>query len=61
MLKFLKWLIKGRPHITYEGHHCGCCGHWTDEKFSIPTFQSCGKWWDTWGLCNTCIKGGKED
>lgn len=59
MLKFLKWLIEDRPYITYEGYHCGCCGHWVDEEFSIPTHKSYGKWADTWGLCNKCRKPGR--
>jgi len=61
MLKFLKWLIEGRPHVTYEGYHCGCCGSWEDEEFSIPTYKSYGKWADTWGLCSKCREPEKEE
>jgi len=56
MIKFFKWIVKGRLYIDYEGYHCGCCGCWENEKFSIPTYKSNGEWADTWGLCNECKK-----
>ena len=42
--------------IHYKGVHCGICGKWVKEPFEIPEYQSYGKWWDTWGLCEECIK-----
>jgi len=46
--------------IQYRGYHCGICGKWVNEPFSVPEYQSAGEWWDTWGMCNECIKIGKE-
>lgn len=53
---YLKWLRQGKPIITYGGFNCGCCGEWIYEKYTIPTYKSCGRWWDTWGLCDKCAK-----
>ena len=50
MISWLKWLLSGRPYIEYPGYHCGCCGKWVDDPFSMPTYKSIGSW-DTWGLC----------
>lgn len=47
----LRWLSHGAPMIYYEGYTCGCCGKGWKRPFVIPEFQSCGHWWDTWGLC----------
>lgn len=49
--RWLRWLWDGKPVVTYPGYHCGCCGAWTWEKFSILTYKSYGEWWDMWGLC----------
>lgn len=55
--RFFQWLKDGKSVITYQGHHCGCCGAWTDEEYAVLTYKSAGKWWDTWGVCPKC--GGK--
>lgn len=53
--KWLYWLTHGKKVLTYSGYHCGCCGRWTEKKFSIPTYKSDGSYWDTIGLCpNEC-------
>ncbi len=57
MIKWLKWILKGKPIIKYEGYNCGCCGKWVNEKFSVPEYKSVGRWWDTWGLCDGCFNG----
>ena len=46
-----KWKKQGKPMLHYSGFNCGCCGKRWDIPFSIPTYESCGKWWDTWGVC----------
>jgi hypothetical protein len=51
MLSYIKWLLKGKPTVKYEGFHCGCCGRWNDIEVEIPEYLSEGKWWDTWGIC----------
>jgi hypothetical protein len=54
-MRWLLWMLRGRPYLRYDGYHCGCCGRWIDESFSIPEYKSCGRWWDTWGVCpNGC-------
>lgn len=53
-IRYIKWILKRKPYLTYEGYNCGCCGNWINEKFSIPEYKSAGKWWDTWGLCDKC-------
>jgi len=47
----IKWVIQGKLMINYLGFHCGCCGRWWSIPFEVPTYESCGEWWDTWGLC----------
>lgn len=42
------------PYIKYNGFHCGCCGTWIEEEFTVPKWDSAGWWWDTIGLCNGC-------
>lgn len=59
-LKWLKWILKGKPMITYPGYNCGCCGKWIEEEFSIPEYKSEGEYWDTIGLCKdqkVCVRG----
>lgn len=56
LIEYIKWLRDGKPVITYPGFHCGVCGRWEGEEFSIPRYKSNGKWWDTWGLCKQCIQ-----
>jgi len=56
LYRYLIWIKKGKPMINYNGFHCGCCGKYVKEKFSVPTYKSCGKWWDTWCLCEECCK-----
>jgi len=58
---WLKWIIKGRPYITYPGYHCGLCGKWTYISFTIPKYKSDGEWLDTWGICKKCIRVKKDD
>jgi len=58
-MKWLKWILKGRPTIKYEGFHCGICGAWIDKKFEMPTYKSNGKWADTWEVCDECFGGIK--
>jgi len=60
LYRYLKWLIKGKPVVNYQGFNCGCCGEWIYENYSIPTYQSCGEWGDTWGLCDNCKGYGYE-
>ena len=47
----LKWIRQGRPMIKYPGFGCGCCGKYWAIPFEVPTYESSGKWWDTWGVC----------
>lgn len=54
IIKWLKWLLKGKPMIYYEGFHCGICGRWTFQPFELPEYKSDGEWWDTWGVCEKC-------
>lgn len=54
MFSWLFWLVRGKPLIHYAGYHCGCCGKWVEEAFTVPVRESCGKWADTWGLCKDC-------
>jgi len=54
LIRKIRWYLNHKPMIEYDGYNCGCCGKWVNEKFKIPTYQSEGKWWDTWGLCNKC-------
>ena len=60
MIKWIKWYIKGKSMIKYEGYHCGLCGRWEDETFEIPEYKSCGKWADTWGVCKKCEQGERQ-
>ena len=53
-LCWLQWIMDGKPNLMYLGFHCGCCGKWTDETLYVPTYQSLGEWWDTWGICHKC-------
>ncbi len=50
-LRWIKWLIDGKPAVHYTGYHCGCCGRWVEEPFHIPTYKSEGSDADTIGLC----------
>jgi len=52
--RWLRWKLIGSPLISYPGKHCGCCGAWIDVPFTIRTYQSFDKYWDTWDLCDTC-------
>lgn len=58
--RWLKWLKNGKPYLSYKGFNCGCCGAWESEPFKIPEYKSCGKWWDTWGLCKKCIEESEK-
>lgn len=51
---WLKWVLKGKPMVHYNGFHCGVCGKWVNDPFEIPEYRSVGGWWDTWGLCEEC-------
>ncbi len=50
-MRWLWWILCGKPMLSYSGFHCGICGKWFDEPFSIPDYQSSGEWVDSWGLC----------
>ena len=54
--RWLKWYLKGKPMVQYRGYHCGICGKWVNEPFSVPEYQSAEEWWDTWGVCEECVK-----
>ncbi|HUV85253.1 MAG TPA: hypothetical protein VMV86_06040, partial [Methanosarcinales archaeon] len=58
-----KWEKEGCPYVHYEGFNCGLCGAWEAKPFSIPKYKSDGRWADTWGMCDKCIKDycGEED
>jgi hypothetical protein len=49
--RWLKWLKDGKPRTDYPGFHCGLCGAWTEQEFSVPEYLSNGEWWDTWKVC----------
>lgn len=51
-IRWLSWLLKGKPTLTYTGYNCGCCGRWINATFTIPKYRSHGEWWDTVGLCH---------
>lgn len=51
---WIKWRRRGKPYKVYSGYNCGCCGKWVKKKTLIPTYQSQGRWMDTWGLCTDC-------
>lgn len=55
VLKYLRWILKGRPSIQYDGVTCGCCGAWVKKKFGVPEYMSEGRW-DTVGLYGVCVK-----
>ena len=52
------WLLKGMPKVSYDGFHCGLCGKWVNQEFSIPAYRSYGRWADTIGICLNCAGGG---
>jgi len=51
LIRILKWVWSGCPFIYYESFGCGACGKLWHIPFFVPTFDSCGEWWDTWGVC----------
>ena len=51
MFAKLKWILSGKPMISYPGFHCGCCGKWNAIPFSLPKYLSMGEWIDGWGVC----------
>lgn len=66
IILWIYWKLKGSPYIKYTGYNCGCCGEWINQEISIPTYQSEGTWWDTWGICDKCksdpfLKGVEND
>ncbi|KKM63254.1 hypothetical protein LCGC14_1513270 [marine sediment metagenome] len=60
LISRIKWLLNNKPMIKYSGFNCGCCGKWENEEFEVPTYRSGGEWWDTWGVCEECIKDAEE-
>ena len=52
----IKWILDKRPVLTYEGFVCTHCKKWISSKFSIPTYKSDGRFWDTWRICQDCKK-----
>lgn len=55
-LRWIRWLVAGRPVVNYTGANCGCCGRWYSEDFSVPAYLA-DPWLDTWGLCSLCKQG----
>jgi hypothetical protein len=55
--KWLKWHLDGKPYIEYDGGNCGCCGAWVKKKIRVSEYESVGRWWDTWTLCDDCVEG----
>lgn len=51
-ISILKWLWSGCGMLMYKGFTCGCCGKYWNEPFVVSAFDSCGEWWDTWGVCS---------
>jgi hypothetical protein len=49
MIKWLLWLLKGKPAIHLKGYFCGCCGKWYDEDFDVPEYEV--NWFSNFGLC----------
>ncbi len=63
-IRYLKWLINGKPMIKYSGYTCGCCGKFREDPFEIPEYDSNGEYWDTIGLCSdkyNCVSQKKKD
>ena len=58
---WLKWKLSGCPTIQYDGYNCGLCGKCIKENFTIPTYESSGSWWDTWGICKECSNNEKRN
>jgi len=56
----LIWFFNKKPMIKYNGFHCGLCGKWVNESFKVPTYDSDGEYWDTVGVCETCL-GDKDN
>lgn len=53
--RWLVWLARGKPVVSYPGFHCGICGRWVWEDFDVPEYLSAGKDSDTWGVCPGCM------
>jgi hypothetical protein len=49
LIKWLLWVLKGKPMIHHTGYNCGCCGKWYDEEFDVPEHKD--DWFSYWGLC----------
>lgn len=60
ILRKLKWILNGKLMIKYPGCNCGLCGKWIDKEFEVPVWNSCGRWWDTWGICDECLEDAEE-
>jgi len=69
----LRWVLRGRPTISYPGYNCGLCGVWIAEPFIVNGYNlkqsvvygqgdSLGieTWGHTWGLCQRCIDDEKR-
>jgi len=62
---YVRWILRGKPMITYPGCNCGLCGKWYDEVFSVRNYYTKenivvkvgdeyffpASPWDTWGIC----------
>ena len=59
--RWLSWLLNGKPMLKYDGYNCGLCGKWIVEEFFVPTWDSNGEWWDTWDICDKCMKEYGDD
>ena len=49
-MKWLWWILRGKPTVKYDGAHCGLCGRWYEESYEVPNYKA-DPWFDTWGLC----------
>lgn len=51
VVRYIRWIMDGKPMIQYSGFHCGCCGKWWAIPFEVAEYESGGEWWDGWGVC----------
>lgn len=58
--KKLWWKLFRKDYVYYDGYNCGLCGKWVNEKFQLPSYDSAGEWWDTWGMCEECAEAGRR-
>jgi hypothetical protein len=51
MFNYIRWVLRGKPTVKYEGFKCRVCGRWNDRNFEIRDYLSEGEWFDTWKIC----------